>query len=214
MPKELPQVPTGEDKRSFLTKWLEGVRKAVNGAEQELDNAGVERKQLDEEGMETLRTELGEMLPGVEAEQIDAVIQKVADAVIIPEDVEEEIVEAAMEEEEKEKSEEVVELGKQVTQLAKDYSGVYSDIGVITESTIELIKQMQLVAETLNTRTKAYGDLEERMKTLEKDVSSKPRRASQSPETEVDENSDIAKQMKQRTFEPPAIYADMFEGGA
>jgi DNA repair ATPase RecN len=210
----IPTIPEGEDPRTFLAKWiadspwLAKLRGTLSKAEQKLDEAGVEKKELTEESIADLRLTLAELVPSADEETIDAIIQAVADVVIVPDEVEEEIVEAARDErEDKQESEEIKALTEQVTALASDYSGVYSDMRAVMNIATKAIEG------TLK-QTKDTDNLAARMAKLEKDIAARPRRASQSPETEVEPDSEMAKNVQERNLaDVPEPFHRIFEGG-
>lgn len=211
---------TKDDARTMWAKIVAGIKDGLSKKQDELDNAGIERKaiELTPDIVDDLRNRLCETFPAMcegEGEAVAEVMQVIVDALAEaqPEsDVDEERVsdeenDKQDEEDEEEKSEEVIKLAEQVTEMGKEYLLLIKDVSEVVDVT-------QKVMSNVTAQTKENNDLKARMAKIEKTVGERPRRASQAPETKLDPDSKLAKDMKQRDFSDiPDAFADMIPGG-
>ncbi|MHC4648012.1 MAG: hypothetical protein ACYTBJ_21340 [Planctomycetota bacterium] len=195
---------------------LDTVRQALSKKQDELDDAGIERKAIDltPDIVDNLRNKLCEAFPAMcegEGEVAGDVLQVILDALAEeqPEsDIEEERVadEKQDEEEEEEKDSEAVALAQEVAELGKAYNHMVEDVS-------EVIKMMHDVVKDTQSEKKSYNDYDKRLAKIEKQFAARPRRASQAPETTLDPDSQLAKSMQERNLtDVPEAFKDMFAG--
>lgn len=204
-------------------KLIAGIKDKLSEAQDKLDDAGVQRKdmKITPEAVDEIRNVICETYPEVcEGDEpvVADILQGIVDVLSeeLPEtDVDEEMAlvegEDKQEDDEEEKQEEdeeekaVTLLTEQVTDLAKSYNGLISDMADV----------VKLVDKTININTKQIkenDDLRGELDAIKKQLGERPRRASRSPETEVDPDSDIAQAVKARNLEGiPEYYKEIYE---
>jgi len=198
--------------RSKFAGIVAGLKESLSKKQDELDEAGVERKamELSPDIIDGLQLGLSEKFPEDEQAVVD-IMQIVVDVLSSVQPETDVVEEMAMGEDEEDKEDEkdnetVAALTAQVAEMGKAYNDLITDVSEIVEITHKAFDRM-------NAETKSFNDMSERLAKVEKSVNDKPRRASQAPETEIDPDSEIAKSLAQRTFEAPPAFADMFTGG-
>lgn len=196
---------TEENPRGRFAALVAGLKDQLSRKQEELDAEGVERKELTPEMVDAAQMQLTEALPDLSEDMLATILQVFADVMATPgeTDVEDEVgmvEEAAMDDGEEEKQDEkVAALMQQVADMGKAYNELIGDMS-------DVVRMTQKAFEQMNAETKQYNDFNARIKALEKQYADKPRRASQSPETEVDPASETAKNVKAKQVTIPSGY--------
>jgi len=208
-----PTKKKKEDPRNKFAALVAGLKNSLNKKQDELDEAGIERKALTPDVVDGLRAGLEEIIPGIEEEAATSIMQMIVDVLSEEQpdsDVEDET--AAMDDEDdkqnedEEEEKEVAALVQQVTEMGKAYNDSYADMS-------EVVQLVMKAFERSTSETKEYDDLKQRLGKMEKQLSRKPRRASQAPETQLDPESKLAKDLAAQTIELPPAFADMAPKG-
>jgi len=217
-----------DKKENPRKKWAElvaGIKGALSKREEELDEAGIEKKAMDimPETVDDLRNNLCTAFPAMcegEGEAVAEVMQVIVDtlAEAQPEsDVAEERAEDGEEdkqdeEEEEEKNSVVAALTQQVADMGKAYNELGKAYNELAEDVSEVVQLTHKAFVAMDAETKSYSDFEKRMADMEKKIGERPRRASQSPETELDPESKLAESLKQRNLsDVPEPFQEMFK---
>jgi len=207
---------TEENPRGRFAALVASLKDQLSKKQQELDAEGVERKDLTPEMIDAAQTQLTEALPDLSEEALAAILQIFADVASMPgaTDVPEEAgmtqtseLDTQDAKEEDKDNEKVAALVEQVATMGKAYNDLIGDMS-------DVVRMTQKAFEQMNAETKQYKDFDARIKAIEKQYADKPRRASQSPETEVDPASDMAKTVKTKQVVVPKGYeafADLFK---
>lgn len=209
---------TKDKERNKWAKIIAGVKDQLSKKQDELDEAGIERKALEltPDIVDDLRNRLCEAFPAMcegEGEAIAEVMQVIVDALAEaqPEsDIEDERVsdgkDDKQEEDEDDKNNEIITLTRQYADMGKEYLVLIKDVSEVVEVT-------RKVMEGVTVQTKENTDLKARMAKIEKTVGERPRRASQALETKLDPDSKLAKGVTQKNLiDVPEAFGDMFEG--
>ena len=116
------------------------------------------------------------------------------------------------EEEEEEINSVVAALTQQVADMGKAYNELGKAYNELAEDVSEVVQLTHKAFVAMDAETKSYSDFEKRMADMEKKIGERPRRASQSPETELDPESKLAESLKQRNLsDVPEPFQEMFK---
>ncbi len=213
-----------DDDQTKWQKFVAGIKDKLSEMQGELDEAGVKRKdmKITPEAVDAIRNVICETYPEVcEGEEpvVADLLQGIVDVLSeeIPEtDVEEEMAlvegedkqdeddEEHKQEEEEEEEKALTILTAQVTDLAKSYNGLISDMS-------DVARLMEKTIDINSKQVKENDDLRGELDALKKQLNQRPRRASRSPETEVDPDSEIAKAVEARNLKDvPEYYKDIY----
>lgn len=199
------------ERRKLLQRWFgkktsEQVEAAMQSMQTALDKAGVERKEYDPSKTKAMLEELVEKLNGVFGEITDNVPEDLAARVIaevmgavgdaMPEETMQED-EPLPDEEEEEVPEEFRELTKQVTALAKESQDVYAEMKEFVPAFIKVADAVESLVPAAS-KVKSVDGFEARLEKLETAMNSRPRQASKTAGTVV-ENDDIKRDIQKGT---------------
>jgi hypothetical protein len=218
-----------EDPKNAIQKLIAsiGLKGVLDKLSNDLDKVGVDRKDLDTskedkddekqvtpEAVDVMRDAIMAAAPDLEEEVAADILQAIVDGLSaeLPEsDVEEEMALEEEEDKEDEKQEDdedeeekaVAVLAKQVTELAKGYDGMIGDLA-------EVVGLVHKAIDVNVKQVKENDDLRAELDAIKKQLKQRPTRASRATETEIDEDSDLAKKAKANKYDDvPAIFSDM-----
>lgn len=209
--------------RQQIAEAIAKVKNTLKRTEEDLDEEGVERKQLTPDIVDTLREGIMAIYPESDEEQVEATMQLIVEAVTEaqPEtDVEEERADGDKQDDEEEmedekqdgeEEEEKDDVNKALTEELSTITKAYNDLVGDMASVVNVVAA---IADKVQEKAEKDTDLIKRVKALEKITSSRPRRASRSQETVLDDDSELGKAVKKQTFTVPEGYegmSDMWE---
>ncbi|MCK5600807.1 hypothetical protein KAR91_03000 [Candidatus Pacearchaeota archaeon] len=221
-------TPKTKDKdRKFWAETVAGVKKLISKKQDELDKAGIQRKAIDltPDIVDELRNRLCEAFPAMcegEGEAVAQVMQVIVDALAEaqPEsDVDEERSgqdkDDKQDEDEEDKDGKLVTLTRQYATLTRQYAEMGKAYNDLVEDVSEVVDVTAKVMQTMSAETKSYSDFEKRLAKIEKSLGERPRRASQTSETELGPESKLAKELKDKNLDlsdVPEGFHDMYGG--
>lgn len=199
--------------RNEFAKLLSGARSAISKKQAELDAAGLQRKALSPEIVDELREGVTAIFPDADEEMLLAVMQMIVDVLSEelpdseePEDRAMDDEDDKQEDEDEDEEKQVAALTEQVAQMGKAYNDFIKDASEVLQMNIDSHKAM-------SDERKSYTDFEKRMAVMEKKIGGRSRRASQASETELDPESKLAKDLKnkqQDLSDVPEAFKDMY----
>jgi hypothetical protein len=224
-----------EDPQTSIQKLIaaSGLKAVIDKLRGDLDKVGVDRKDLDAskadedkdeekevtpEAVDVMRDAIMAAAPDLDEEVAADILQAIVDGLSeeLPEsDVEEEMALEEGEDKEDEKQEDdededrkaFIKLAGQVTEMAKGYE----------ENTTAIAELVGLVHKAIDVNVKQVkenDDLRAELNAIKKQLGQRPTRASRATETEVDEDSDLAKTAKANKYDDvPSIFSDMIPEG-
>jgi hypothetical protein len=218
-----------EDPKTSIQKLIaaSGLKAVIDKLRGDLDSVGVDRKDLDTskedkdddnkevtpEAVDVMRDAIMAAAPDLEEEVAADILQAIVDGLSaeLPEsDVEEEMALEEEEDKEDEKQEDedeeekaVAVLTEQVTELAKAYDGMIGDLA-------EVVGLVHKAIDVNVKQVKENDDLRAELNAIKKQLGQRPTRASRATETEIDDDSDLAKTAKANKYDDvPSIFSDM-----
>ena len=212
-------VKTKSKERNRWAKIIASVKDQLSKKQDELDKEGIERKamNLTPDIVDDLRNRLCEAFPAMcegEGEAVAEVMQVIVDALAEaqPEsDVDEERATAGddkqdEDEDEEDKNSEIITLTRQFAEMGKAFNDLIKDVSEVVDVTAKALTSM-------NAETKSYSDLAKQVADIKKSLGERPRRASQSTETELDPKSKTAEDVAEKNLsDVPEAFAEIFEG--
>ncbi len=183
--------------RTKFAKLVAGLKDSISKKQNELDKAGLQRKALSPEIVDELREGVTAIFPDADEEMLLAVMQMIVDVLSEELPDSEEPDDRAMdddddrEDEDDEDKKQVAALTEQVIQMGKSNNELIADVSEVIELTHKAFGQ-------LSVEHKSVTEFEKRMAAMEKKIGERPRRASQATETELDPESKLAKDLKNK----------------
>jgi hypothetical protein len=206
--------------RDELARAIAKTKRALGRAQEDLDEAGEERKELTPDIVDALREGLMAIYPDSDEEQTEAAMQLVVEALseAQPEsDVDEERAEGDEDEEKQNEDEEEDEkesdkafnqVSVQLAEMSKAYNDLIGDVAGVMEVVADVVNVVESKADEKN----EFGA---RLKAIEKTLKQRPRRASQAKETELDADSELGKAVNSQLVRDtlPEEMKSMFKNG-
>ena len=182
--------------RTKFAKLVAGLKDSISKKQEELDKAGLQRKALSPEIVDELREGVTAIFPDADEETLLAVMQMIVDVLSeeLPDSEEPEdraVDDDKQDEDEDEEEKQVAALTEQVAEMGKAYTDLIENVSEVIVLTHKAFDQ-------LGAQNKSYDDLASDMAAMKKKLGERPRRASQAPETEVDPESELSKNLKAR----------------
>jgi hypothetical protein len=212
--------PMREKIANEIRDQLAKTRRVLGKAQEDLDEAGEERKELTPDIVDALREGLMAIYTDADEEQHEAAMQLIVEAIseAQPEsDVDEERAEGDEdeekqnedEEEDKEESDKAYnQVAEQLTEMSKAYNDLIGDAAAIVSVVAD-------IADVVQAKSEKENDFSSRLDAIEKTLKQRPRRASQAKETELDADSELGKAVEKQLFKDTIHpeYRDMFING-
>lgn len=203
-----------DKRRNFITRMFgqktsDELAEALQQLQTALDGVGVDRKEYNGERskaiLEDLATQIDDLLgtitdnpPEELRNQIIALVMgAVADTGMVEDQPEQMAEDVPPEEEDQPMPEQMMELTEQVKALAKESTAIYEDMAEFIPAFIAAAKSVQELVPLVK-QAGRIEDIAERVKALETAYRQRPRQASQSAETLV-ENDKLLAEMKKGT---------------
>jgi hypothetical protein len=182
--------------RTKFAKLVAGLKESISKKQTELDAAGLQRKALSPEIVDELREGVTAIFPDADEEMLLAVMQMIVDVLSEELPDSEEPEDRAMDDdddkqEDEEEEKQIAALTEQVVQMGKDNNELIKDVSEVVQLTHKVFDQ-------LSVEHKSVTEFEKRMAAMEKKIGERPRRASQATETELDPESKLAKDLKNK----------------